>query len=94
MLGRGGQGGIDECRPDLNGDLNDDCKMRLGMRGCDDNSLFQKYSATDIIIADKESKCKSMVPNYNMFKNDIPFTHQAVIVGWGSQSIFEYVLVK
>ena len=108
-LGRGGDGGVCKQRDDDGACLNmrgttspvsyceeedpDDCNF-VDMRGCDDNSLFKEYSATDIIMADEQNKCKSMVPGYNRWNKDVPFTHQAVIVGWGSQSIYEYVLVK
>ena len=78
-LGRGGDSGVCQERMDDGTCLNlrgttsplsyceeedpDDCNF-VDMRGCDDNSLFKEYSATDIIMADDQNKCKSMVPNY------------------------------
>ena len=56
------------------------------MRGCDDNSLFQEYSSSDIILIDDKNKCENL--------GNQPFSHQAVIVGWGTHTIYQYALVK
>jgi hypothetical protein len=99
MIGRGSEGGVCEQRQDDGTCLNirgalsplsyceeedpNDCNF-VDMRGCDDNDLFKEYSATDIIISDDDNRCNSMVPDYSKDKSDVPYTHQAVIVGWGT----------
>jgi hypothetical protein len=81
-LNRGGDGGL--CEQKENDGI---C---LNMRGCYDNSLFKEYPPHDIIISDENNKCKVLAP---VDTKDYS-THQAVVVGWGRSSIYEYAVVK
>ena len=59
------------------------------MSGCVGKSeLLTKYENHDIVLSAEDNKCGTV---YTGFES---ISHDAVVVGWGIQSIYEYWLVK
>ena len=83
---RGGRGGVCDRDGQCNGHL-------VLFRECSDTDIMKAYEHSDIVMSDSDNKCQQ---NYSSLIDNVIFkyNHDAVVVGLGRQSIYQYWLVK